>query len=397
MNKGNLIKLAIISASSVPSGTANSIQAMKVCQSLAQVGAEVRLWLPGGQTPGSAPSPGSYTQGSHPEEGWEQLAEQYGLVTPFEIIWLPANPRLRRYDFAWQTVRAARVWGAQAVYTWVPQAALLALWQQIPTLLELHDRPTGRIGPWLFRQVVRHPGPKRLLFISQALRQVLEREQNVRVRPEEALIAPDGVDLERYLHLPAAAEARRQLGLPDGLTAGYTGHLYPGRGMGVLVALARALPQVHFLWVGGRPSDVTQWRTQVAQMGLSNITLTGFVPNAHIPLYQAAGDILLMPYERSVSVSGGGNTADICSPMKMFEYMAAGRAILSSDLPVLHEVLDETSAVFCPPEDPAAWVSALNRLAADTSLRDRLAASARAKVEPYAWQERARRSLAGLP
>ncbi len=281
---------------------------------------------------------------------WDSLAEQYGLLTPFEITWLPTHPRLKRYDFAWQAVRAARAWGAQAVYTWVPQAALLALWQHTPALLELHDRPTGRIGPWIFRQVARHPGQKRLLFITQALRQVLEREQNVRVRPEEALIAPDGVDLERYANLPSAAEARRRLGLPEGLTAGYTGHLYPGRGMEVLVALARALPEVNFLWVGGRPSDVTQWRAQAAQMGLANITLTGFVPNARIPLYQAAGDILLMPYERSVSVSGGGNTADICSPMKMFEYMAAGRAILSSDLPVLHEVLDETSAVFARPK-----------------------------------------------
>ena len=374
-----MLKLAIISASSVPSGTANSIQAMKVCQSLAQVGAEVRLWLPGSS--------------SH---SWESLAEQYGLLTPFEITWLPTHPRLKRYDFAWQAVRAARAWGAQAVYTWVPQAALLALWQPIPTLLELHDRPTGRVGPWIFRQVVRYPGQKRLLFITQALRQVLEREQNVRVRPEEALIAPDGVDLERYLNLPTAVEARRQLGLPAGLTAGYTGHLYPGRGMEVLIALARALPEVNFLWVGGRPSDVTQWRAQAARMGLANITLTGFVPNSQIPFYQAAGDILLMPYERSVSVSGGGNTADICSPMKMFEYMAAGRAILSSDLPVLHEVLDETSAVFCPPEDSPAWVGALKRLVADAAWRDRLSAAALARIEPYSWQNRARRTLASL-
>jgi glycosyltransferase involved in cell wall biosynthesis len=120
------------------------------------------------------------------------------------------------------------------------------------------------------------------------------------------------------------------------------------------------------------------------------------VPNRHIPLYQAAGDILLMPYERRVAVSGGGNTADICSPMKMFEYMASGRAILSSDLPVLHEVLDETRAIFCAPEDPAAWVAAFGRLAQDAALRARLSAAARAAVAPYAWQTRAQLSLAGF-
>jgi glycosyltransferase involved in cell wall biosynthesis len=373
------MKIACISASTVPSGTANSIQAMKVCQSLAQIGNEVRLWLPGNHT-----------------AGWDALAEQYGLATAFEVTWLPDNPRLKRYDFAWQALYAARAWGAGAVYTWVPQAALLALWGGLPMLMELHDRPTGQVGPWIFRQIVRHAGKKRLLFITQALQNVLEREQGVRVHPGEACIAPDGVDLERYQNLPAPAEARRQLGLKDGLTAGYTGHLYPGRGMDVLVALAQAYPQVNFLWVGGRPNDVTQWRTRTLQMGLGNVTLTGFVPNRHIPLYQAAGEILLMPYERSVTVSGGGNTADICSPMKMFEYMAAGRAILSSNLTVLHEVLDEHTAVFCPPENSQDWVSALGLLLEDEDLRSRLGAAALAKVGEYAWQERARKSLAGM-
>jgi glycosyltransferase involved in cell wall biosynthesis len=304
------MKIACISASTVPSGTANSIQAMKVCQSLAQVGNEVRLWLPGSR---AAP--------------WAALAEQYGLESSFAIDWLPSNPRLRRYDFAWNALRAARAWKAEAVYTWVPQAGLLALWAGLPMLLELHDRPTGRIGPWLFRQIARHPGKKRLLFITQALQRVLEREQGLHIRAGEAVIAPDGVDLERYTGLPDAAQARRQLGLAQGLTAGYTGHLYPGRGMDVLVSLAQAFPEVNFLWVGGRPNDVVQWRTRAAQMGITNLTLTGFVPNRRIPLYQAAAEILLMPYEISVSVSGGGNTADICSPMKMFEYMAAGGAV----------------------------------------------------------------------
>jgi glycosyltransferase involved in cell wall biosynthesis len=370
------MKIACISTSMVPSGTANSIQAMKVCQSLAQIGSEVHLWLPRGR---STP--------------WETLAEQYGLETPFAIDWLAANPRLRRYDFAWNALRAARTWKADAVYTWVPQAGLLALWAGLPMLLELHDRPTGRAGPWLFRQIARHPGKKRLLFITQALQRALEREQGLRIRPGEVQIAPDGVDLERYASLPDAGEARRQLGLAAGLTAGYTGHLYPGRGMDVLINLAQAFPSVNFLWVGGRPNDVAEWRTRAALMDITNLTLTGFVPNRHIPLYQAAADILLMPYETSVSISGGGNTADICSPMKMFEYMAAGRAILSSDLPVLHEVLDPTCAIFCPPQDASAWVEAFRQVTQDEALRERLGSAARAAVQGYSWQERARKSL----
>mgnify|MGYP000123366371 CR=1 FL=1 len=49
------------------------------------------------------------------------------LLTPFAVDWLPSRRELRRYDFAWNALREARAWGAEAVYTWVPQAALLKM------------------------------------------------------------------------------------------------------------------------------------------------------------------------------------------------------------------------------------------------------------------------------
>jgi glycosyltransferase involved in cell wall biosynthesis len=101
-----------------------------------------------------------------------------------------------------------------------------------------------------------------------------------------------------------------------------------------------------------RPVEVEAWRRRARERSLTNVLFTGFVPNEIIPLYQAAAEVLLMPYQLSVATSGGGNTAEVCSPMKMFEYMAAGRAILSSNLPVLREVLDDSMAVFCPQDAP---------------------------------------------
>ncbi len=373
------MKIAVISSSQVPSGTANSIQAMKVAQALAQVGHEIRVWLPGNRA-----------------AAWPTLAEQYGLLTPFEITWLKAQRLLKRYDFAFRAVNQVQAWGAQAIYTWLPQAALLGLWRGLPILLEAHDRPTGNVGPRLWRSIARQRGAKRILFITQALRRVMEAEFGVRVSDSEAVIAPDGVDLERYAALPTAGQARAQLGLAPGLTAMYTGHLYAGRGMDILLRLAQAHAGINFLWVGGNPVDVEAWRQKAAALGLENVHLTGFVPNARIPLYQAAGDVLLMPYERSVAVSGGGNTADICSPMKMFEYLAVGRAILSSDLPVLREVLNESNSVMVAPEDLAGWTDTLEKLAQDAVWRERLAGQARQDAAQYGWQERARRSLRGL-
>jgi len=373
------MKIAAITTSQVPSSTANSIQAMKACHALAQVsGAPLRLWVPG-----SAP------------EAWAVLARHYGLEHPFEIHWLPAGRGWRRYDFAWWAVRQAQQWSAELVYTWTLQAAVLALWRGLPVILELHDLPTGRVGPWLFSQFLRSRTRRRLLVITQALRQKLEDRYLLSLLPEEAQIAPNGCDLARYADLPEPAAARRQLGLPDGLTAVYSGHFYAGRGADLLVGLAESFPQVNFLWVGGRLPDMAFWNARLLQRGIHNVTLTGFVENQSLPLYQAAGEILLMPYGKVIAGSSGGNSAEICSPMKMFDYLATGHAILASDLPVLREVLNPANAVFCPPEELPSWKAALEELIADPERRQSLGAQARQDAARYDWRERARRALEG--
>lgn len=372
------MKIACIATSQVPANTANSIQVMKVCQALRQENCEVRLWVPGGE---NVP--------------WTQLAEQYGLRESFEVCWVNTRRWLRRYDLIWRAYRQARQWGAELVYTWLPQAAVLALRDGLPSVLEVHDRPTGNVGPLWYRQYFGQSGRKRTLVISRALEQVL-RQMYALPGSEDIQIAPNGADLERYAELPDAPAARKLLGLPDGLTAVYSGHFYAGRGVDILLGLAQAFQQVQFLLVGGKPDAVADVRRQVAQMGLKNVCLTGFVENQRLPLYQAAGEILLMPYETAIAGSSGGNSADICSPMKMFEYMAAGRAILSSDLPVIREVLNPENALFAPPEDLPAWVMAFNQLLEDPGLRQRLGAQARSDVRAYTWRRRASRALNGL-
>ena len=376
------MKIACISASNIPSGTANSIQAMKACQALAQLGHTVRLLVPG--TPGQAE--------------WQALAQHYGLRTPFEVNWLMADARWKRYDFSLQAVRQASEWGAQVVYTWALQAALLGLVadRTRPVLLEMHGPAEGRLGPWLLRLLMRLKGVRRLLPITRALSEILRRQAGRDFAPGECVLAPNGVDLERFRDLPSPVEARRMLGLPSGLTAGYTGHLYAGRGIGLLEKLAQEFPKVNFLWVGGLPDDVDAWRKRLEAQGLQNVTLVGFVKNYRLPLYQAAADVLLMPYERSIAGSSGGDSAAYASPMKMFEYMACRRAILSSDLPVVREVIGEQNAVLCPPDDLPAWSQALRGLLAEESLRQHLAEQAWQDVQQYTWEARALRSLEGL-
>jgi glycosyltransferase involved in cell wall biosynthesis len=126
------------------------------------------------------------------------------------------------------------------------------------------------------------------------------------------------------------------------------------------------------------------------------VTLVGFVPNADLPIYQAACDVLLMPYQRRVAASSGGNIAPYLSPMKLFEYLACGRPIISSDLPVLQEVLNPQNAILVPSDNREAWVKALRDLKTIPGLSERLGRQARCEAAGYTWEMRARHILAGL-
>jgi len=370
------VKIACIASSTIPSTTANSIQVMKVCQALRQVNGPVRLWVPGDQG-----------------TDWTQLADFYGLSTPFEVQWIETRRVWKRYDLAWKSVGLAQRWGATLIYTWMLQSAVLALWRGFPVILELHDRPSGRLGPRLFREFIRYPGRKRLLVITEALLERVQQQYHWLPSQDMVQIAPNGTELERYANLPRPEEARRLLGLPQTLTVVYSGSFYTGRGLDLLLQLAHDFPTVLFLWVGGRPQDILEWKNRLNNMGLRNVHLTGFVENSRLPLYQAAGDVLLMPYEQAISGSSGGNSAEICSPMKMFDYLACGRPILASDLPVFHEVLNERNAVFCPPQDSVAWSKALELLLKDADRRQRLGKQAKADAARYTWRSRAERAL----
>ncbi|HIE25368.1 MAG TPA: glycosyltransferase, partial [Anaerolineales bacterium] len=162
-------------------------------------------------------------------------------------------------------------------------------------------------------------------------------------------------------------------------------------GVETFLRLAEKSPQTQFMWVGGQPDDLRAWRGRASE--LKNVKFTGFVHNAELPLYQAASDILIAPYEKVISGSSGGDSASVASPMKIFDYMAVQRPIITSDLPVIREVLDEKSAIFCPPDDVEAWHSAITKLLGDKTLRENLAKNAYERVKEFAWGRRQKKIL----
>ncbi|HSL27910.1 MAG TPA: glycosyltransferase [Anaerolineales bacterium] len=367
------MNIAAIAGSTIPSDTANSLQVMKACQALLQLGHDVTLLVPGFKNSSV------------------DLKEHYGLQTEFPIEWLASASRRR---FTWEAVRCAQLGGHDLIYSWFPQSAVFGLLRRLPVVFEVHIQPTGLFGPMWHRLFAQIRGRKRLVAITRALVDLLRGDFRMHVSDEEIVIAPNGVDLERFASLPDPVTARRRTGLPEAPTVMCTGHLYAGRGADLFLGLAKRFPYARFVWVGGRPEDVQSWKERLES---DNVIFTGFIPNSELPLYQAAADILLLPYGRSIMGSSGtADSARVASPMKMFEYMAAGRAILSADLPVIREVLNENNAAFCEPGELESWQTTLEALLQDQSRRMILGEQAKRDAQRYTWLARAERILNGF-
>jgi glycosyltransferase involved in cell wall biosynthesis len=371
--------LAYLTASRIPGIAANAMQAIKMAEALTISGFDVRMAAihgPGDTAP-------------------EALKRLYGVNRLPALSLHTADGVLGIHRYAVRIAAEARRARARLVFSRTLGAAAVAAWIGLPTVFECHGLFQGR-ERHLWRGLLRAPRFIRLVTISEALRHLILDEYPEAARID-TVVAHDGVDVARFTTLPGLEAAKRRAGFDTGRpVAGYAGHLYAGRGIDLILDVASQLPGWNFLIVGGTPADVGETRARIAGRGLENIRLTGFIDNADIPDTLAACDALLMPYQRRVFVSGGKlDTASWMSPLKMFEYLAMGRAIVASDLPVLREVLDERCARLLPPDKAAAWVSALRSLE-NLEVRRTMGAAARVRAADYDWRQRVRRIFDGL-
>jgi glycosyltransferase involved in cell wall biosynthesis len=211
--------------------------------------------------------------------------------------------------------------------------------------------------------------------ITKALADLL----NDRFGPRGNLeVAADGVRLDatRTVSAPAAPPI-----------VGYAGHLYAWKGVDVLLEALTRVPAVHGLIIGGHEQepDLARARDRAQHLGLtSRVEFTGQVPpRAVAGLLERAGILVLPNLATAISTR-------FTSPLKMFEYMAAGRPIVASDLPAIREVLEhERNALLVPPGDGAALASGIQRLLDDPALAARLARTAFEDVGAFGWDRRA--------
>jgi hypothetical protein len=273
-------------------------------------------------------------------------------------------------------------------------AFLFGVLKRRPLVFETHQLERGA-RKTIQRLVMTRPWITTVV-VSKQLREHLERHHGT--APSRTLVlhdaAPDGiVPLDR-------AERRNALRtlVPDAAGSweaicGYFGHLYAGRGTDVIEAAAAQRPRTLFLIYGGNDADVAAHRERNR---LANVKFMGHVTHVEARRLMKAFDVLLMPYQSTVSIGvAGHDTASWMSPMKMFEYLATGVPIVASDLPALREVLHhERNALLVGPDRPDEWSAAVDRLASDSGLAAQLGTQAHADYrDTYTWTRRGKALL----
>ncbi|MCW3476881.1 glycosyltransferase family 4 protein [Limobrevibacterium gyesilva] len=225
----------------------------------------------------------------------------------------------------------------------------------------------------------------RVLAVTGVLKDIIAAAGADAARIE---VVPNGVVLDRFLPAPFApgTAASRPLVL------GFVGFVRSWHGLDAVIraiaAQGAAAPPVSLVVIGEGPAraDLEQL---AAELGIAGrVRFTGLVDHNRVPDLVAEFDIALQP-----------KVVAYASPLKIFDYMAAGRAIVAPDQPNIREILEHerTALLFDPAEDGALW-RAIARLIDDPGLRTRLGAAARAELErrDYTWRGNARHIAARL-
>jgi glycosyltransferase involved in cell wall biosynthesis len=373
------VKLLYLAQSDIPSQAANSVHVMKMCEAFSAQGCEVALWLPETKISLSA----------------EEIFRYYGVSPRFNLRWLAGMSWLKpSYAYAWQVwVQLRKVRQLpDLVFSRSLLGAVSALLAGAKVVLEVHQpmRDSGVLQGLMFRWIVRHKRFQRLVVITQALKDW--HLQQKLLCAEMIHVAPDGAEP------PVTDRARVASGPTEAgdFRVGYVGSLHQGKGMEVVLPLAQLLAEVDFHVVGGSDVQLREWRQKAE--GVGNLTFHGFMPPGDVQGFMSDMDVLLAPNQQVVKGVGGSDIGRWTSPLKIFEYMAARKPILASDLSVLREVLQhEGNCLLCLADSPEQWAHAVVRLRDEPALSQRLAEQAYTDlVGKYTWSCRARTLLTCL-
>ncbi|MEO1440422.1 MAG: glycosyltransferase [Chloroflexota bacterium] len=394
-----MTRLIYIANIRLPTEKAHGLQITQNCEAFADAGANVTLWT-------------ANRVNTDEMNAIDNVYAHYGVQRNFTIRQLPtldllplvpdrtdAIARVIFYlqllTFTLSAVVALLCTCADVIYSRTPLVLLAAslVTPRRKLVYEAHQRAVGRGGKRLQRLVIARCGT--VVTITPRLRDDLLADA-MEQYAARFIVAHDGVQRTRFANMPTQTEARVQLGWDVGaFIVGFVGRLHTltqDKGIGTVIDALTQVPGASLALVGG-PDDMAEaHRQHWLAHGLppERFIYAGQVPPEAVPLHMAAFDVCVMPHPFTA------HFAYHTSPLKLFEYMASGRAVVASDLPGWADVVrDGDNALLVPPSEVDAMAAALLRLHDDAALREKIGEAARTDaLAHYTWDARAHTILA---
>lgn len=293
------------------------------------------------------------------------LLEEFGLEPMVQLGWSSGLiSRIGKFTslVGWAAIAATR--HHDVILTRSPIVALAARRSDL-VLLELHQQLSSRPRKARARRLILsllRTDRVSIVFISERLRSHYLRECRS-LETERCVIAPSGFRRDWF---PEAWSPS-----PRSRLVTYAGSLYRGRGIEIVLEVARGLPNARFRVIGGSSAEWSRLTTDLEVP--KNCTHIPHVAPVAIPKLLMESDVLLAPYQCRVLIASGDDIANVISPLKIVEYLASGRAIVASDLPAIREIVTDTDlAMLVPPDDVASWTEVVRNLLENHNARDRL-------------------------
>lgn len=363
------MRLSYLSHALIPSQKAHTVHIMKMCSAFAAEGIDVDLIKAKTKAQQINNNPYQfYSVNSdfsiHGVRWFVSLPGKYylfGLMSALKSARLKADLVYGRYLFG--------VWGA-----WLMGKEVV---------FEAHSNMFNRdiLHYKMVLQLINSPSCRGIVVISKALKKAwIDKFPNVEGK---IFVAHDGADPP--VKTPGFSFKK------NSTTVAYAGSMQPGKGMELITELIPLCPDIKFLIAGGSEEEIRYWKIKVNRQ--TNVEFKGFIPHSHVYQVLSDADILLAPYQDRVDV--GEDISRWMSPLKIFEYMAAKRPVICSDMPVLREVLvDGKNAILVAGDEPAKWKAAIEELKGNPGKAEELATNAYDDfIDRYTWKSRARKIL----
>jgi len=223
-----------------------------------------------------------------------------------------------------------------------------------------------------------------IICVSDAAKRHLITEW--RVPAEKITVMPNGVDTDLFGAPYDAAAIRAEFGLGDAPVVGFVGGFQKWHGIeGPAEAFARVkkvVPGAKLLLVGDGPAREAV-DAALVRFGVADDTIiTGFLPQSRVPHLLSAIDVAVIPYPKLPQELW-------FSPLKLYEYMAAGRAIVAADDGQIAQVIEsEKTGILFEPGNIGAMAAAIIRVLKNDALRTSLGQAAQVQAQRrHSWRQ----------